>query len=332
MSFDDQLRERLLSELGDNEGREFASVYDQAQAYLRNHVYSHIQGQEPQLTDHGATHVDNVKRNVTDLLSNDGEIVDLSAIEIYCIGLCILFHDAAIIHGRKNHQHEVAKVFDRAIGENVRWRLSQRQIVLQVTRAHTGLAQDGTADTLKQVDELSHLLGKSIRTQALAAVLRFADELAEGPQRTSEYMAGEGLYSTSSGKFHDYATSANVAIQRNNRRIVLAYQLEVIDDYTVPNNRRKLKKQLEYTYGRIMKLDQERRYTRFYTDLLDPFRVTEVTFHFHLQDSYSDLNLTPLRLTDLVLPGEHQKSIDKIDEAYSIDALIDRIIDERSEA
>lgn len=328
MSFDDQLRAKLLSELSNNEGRELISTYDQAQTYLRNNVYSHIQGQVPQLTDHGVTHVENVKRNVTDLLSNDGKI-DLTAMEIYCIGLCILFHDAAIIHGRKNHQNKVARVFDRAIGNGVRSRLSQRQIVLQVTRAHTGEAQDGTTDTLKQVDELGHLLGKSIRTRALAAILRFADELAEGPQRTSDYMASEGLYSASSRKFQDYANSANVAIQRNNRRIVLKYDL-AMDDYTVPSNRTKLKEQLAYTYCRITKLDQERQYTRFYTDLLAPFRVTEVTFHFHWDDDYTLLDLAPLQLTDLVLPGEHRKSIDEIDTAYSIDTLIDKLIAEGS--
>ena len=47
---------------------------------------------------------------------------------------------------------------------------------------------------LKELAETEQLEGRPVRLRELAAVLRFADELAEGPQRTSEFMQAEGLY------------------------------------------------------------------------------------------------------------------------------------------
>ena len=74
-------------------------------------------------------------------------------------------------------------------------------MVVRATSAHTGKAQDGSCDTLKEVAELDHLANRPVRLRELAAILRFADELAEGPQRTSEFMQVEDLYESESKNF-----------------------------------------------------------------------------------------------------------------------------------
>ena len=86
-TFDEQLRERVIEDFGENKGKELASAYEQAQSRLQKDVYPNISGAEPNLSDHGINHILNVQRNVIQLLSDDGEISELSGIELYCL-LC----------------------------------------------------------------------------------------------------------------------------------------------------------------------------------------------------------------------------------------------------
>ena len=183
-NFDEQLRDKILEEFKGSKGSELASAYEQAQARLKQEVYEEIKGTEPSLSDHGPRHIANVQKNVTLLLSNDGIIESLSGIEMYCLGMCILFHDAGNIFGRDGHHNKVAEIFDSIRGKDASL-LREKTLVVRAARAHTGTTQEGSRDTLKKLAEEEHLEGQRVRLRELAAVLRFADELAEGPQRTS---------------------------------------------------------------------------------------------------------------------------------------------------
>ena len=233
-TFDEQLRDKILGQFEGNKGKELASAYEQAQSKLEREVYSHIQGAEPSLSDHGATHVSDVKQKAIRLLSDDGIITDLSGIEMYCPGMFIIFHDTGNVHGRKDHHKNVASIFDQIRGKDASLR-HEKTLIVRATRAHTGTAQDGSRDTLKEVGEVDQLEGESVRLRELAAILRFADELAEGPQRTSDFMQKEGLYEPESQQFHDYASDTNVLIDRRNSRIVLTYEMWIVPTRSVRN-------------------------------------------------------------------------------------------------
>ena len=145
---------------------------------------------------------------------------------MYCLGMLILFHDVGNVFGREDHRNKVAEVFDQIRGDEPSL-LHEKTLIVRATRAHTGTAQDGSRDTLKEVDEDEHLEGRRIRLRELAAVLRFADELAEGPQRTSDFMQRMQLYEPKSKKFHEYASSTNILIDRRNGRIILTYEIPI---------------------------------------------------------------------------------------------------------
>ena len=319
-SFNEQLREKILEDFEENKGEELISAYEQVRLKLQQEVYPEIRGSEPSLTDHGIGHVLNVQQNVIDLLSDDGIITDISGIEMYCLGMFILFHDTGIIYGRKNHHKKVAKVFDRIRGKNASLR-HEKKLVVRATGAHTGKAQDGSCDTLKEVAEVDHLAGRRVHLRALAAILRFADELAEGPQRTSEFMLAEGLYESESQEFHDYASSTNILIDRQNSRIRITYNIDI--DVNRPN---RLRDFLSFIFTRIQKLNQERQYTRYYSEFLEPFKLIEVTFDFHCGSDILETELSPLQLTDIVVPGDQIKEISAIDPAYSIDKLVANLL------
>ena len=322
-TFDEQLRDRILEDFEGSKGYELASAYEQAQARLQRGVLENIPGAEPNLTDHGPRHIANVQENVTRLLSNDGLVTDLSAIEMYCLGMCILFHDAGNVFGREGHHTKVAEIFAEIRGTDTSL-LREKTLVVRAARAHTGTAQDGSRDTLKELAETEQLEGKPVRLRELAAILRFADELAEGPQRTSQFMRKKGLYESESQKFHDYASSTHILIERGTNRIILTYEIDIDISQPDDDRRKHLSEFLESIYGRILKLDQERQYARHYSELLSPFTSTEATFNFHCDGELMNTNLLPLKLTDtVVIPGEQTKTIDG---NYSIDALVDDLL------
>ncbi len=320
-SFDEQLRDKVLEDFDENQGRRLVGAYELTRSALMQDVYPNIQGQEPSLSDHGINHVLNVQQNAIRLLSSDGTIKEeLSGIEMYCLGMCILFHDVGNVYGRENHQNKVADVFDQIRGTNNKL-LHEKTLIIRATRAHTGVAQDGSPDTLKEVDESDHLEGEHVRLREITAILRFADELSEGPQRTSEFMQAAGLYEGESQPFHEYANITHIRIDRGTGRVVLTYEIKI--DVNQTDNLRDI---LEFTYMRIRKLNQERQYACYYSDLLRPFRSTEVTFNFHCGNEPLDTDLTPLKLTDIVVPGDPTKDISEFDPAYSIDRIVDDMI------
>lgn len=325
-NFDTQLRDKLLCQFGEDDGKRIASGYERTRAELQKQVYRHIPGAEPSLSDHGIDHILNVQNNVIRLLSEeDGIIKSLSGIEMYCLGMFILFHDAGNVYGREGHHEKVGRLFDKIRGTSASLK-REKTLVVRAARAHTGKAQDGSHDTLKELNQEDHLEGKRVRLRELAAILRFADELAEGPQRTSEFMQTENLYDSASKIYHIYANMTNIFIDRGNKRIVLTYEISIDLDQPENIRHKNLSKILEFTYRRIVKLNQERQYAGYYSELIAPFRFTEITFNFHCGDDILEMNLEPLKLTDIIIPGDPTKEISDIDKSYSIETLINNVL------
>lgn len=326
--FSEQLRRKLEAEFDPQKARRLAGTYDTVASKLLETVYKKIGNVEPSLTDHSDQHVQTVLENAIRLIAAEREINDeLSAIEMYCLGMIILFHDAGIIYGRENHRENVAKVFNEIRGQD-RSLLHERTLIVKAAHAHTGYAQDGTTDTLKEVPENEHLEREPVRLRELAAIARFADELAEGPERASEFMLKQESNDIQSDSriFHDYALSVHTLIDRHHRRIVLTYELDLNIKGTPSKRRDKILEFLKHAYRRIEKANQERRYVRHYSKLLRPFQSTEITFNFHCRDELLQVELPTIQLTDLLLPGESTKKLEEIDSNYKIPTLVDMLL------
>ena len=81
----------------------------------------------------------------------------------------------------------------------------EKEIIIRAAGAHCGEASDGTKDTLKELKSEVYFEQGKVRLREIATILRFADEMAEGPQRTSEFMRRTHRYAEKSQEFHDYA-------------------------------------------------------------------------------------------------------------------------------
>ena len=327
-SFGVMLCVKVLADFEEKRGRELIRAYEHTWSKLQQDVYENIRSKEPSLTDHGATHVSNVKDNVISLLCENGAVPDLTGVEMYCLGMLVLFHDAGNVYGRNDHHNKVARVFDRIRGTGAALR-REKTLIVRAARAHTGTAQDGSHDTLKELGNNENLEGRPVRLREIAAILRFADELAEGPQRTSDFMQSEGLYDRDSEIFHDYASSTHIFIDRALGRIVATYEIDLRRSDTDETRRTYLAELLTLAYKRLVKLDQERQYARHYSRLLGPFRSTEAKFNFHCAGDVLDIDMLPLKLTDMVvIPGQNGVDVSTMDRAYDIEKLVSRLISE----
>jgi hypothetical protein len=325
------LETTLLEKLGNEKGKNYYSDYQSARKYLFEDIMPNIKGIEPDLTDHSEKHIGNVLDNVWHLLTiNDNEIktekgIDsLSCYELYVLCLSVLFHDVGNINGRNNHSVKISDIYDKVRNKNTKYN-SERSLILKATKAHCGEAKDGTKDTLKEIDKsCQSLSGEPIQLLDIASILRFADELAEGPQRTSDYMVDKNKFKKKSIIYNRYAQITDILIDRGTGRIVLTYRINIKG-----KTKKELTELLQFTYERIIKLDEERKYTKFYSQFLTPFKQTEITFEFRNEEKDIEIDgLKKMILPDTcVVPGTQK--INASDLISQFDALkIDELINQ----
>ena len=244
-----------------------------------------IRGVAPTLTDHGPAHVRHVLENIYKLI--EGELDYFSPVELYILGLSTLFHDVGNLEGRADHNKRVARHYDHV--RNGLQYANEKALIVRIAAAHTGIARNGSANTLADVPPLSHLDGETVKSREVAAIVRFADELAEGPQRTSAYLRERNAYPPDSRLFHEYAAATHLAIDRGNSRIAITYQFALNTEQGVDQELSRLQGFVEYASERIAKLDIERRYARFHCRRpLLPFQNISVRLEVQIDGDFVD--------------------------------------------
>lgn len=317
-------QQALLSQFGETKGEEYFQDYLYARKVIFDEIAPEIKAIEPTLTDHGPKHLDNVLYNAHKLL---GEAVgELTGIELYVLCVGILFHDVGNIEGRTGHNTKISKVHEYVRKRATSSYRREKDIVMRLAEAHCGHTPTGSKDTLKPMPATLELHGESVRVPEIAALIRLADELAEGPQRTSCFMQDEGKYPKESVIHHKYASSiSEIAINRNNKRIALTLDINLTTAETGDitfDVEVSLGAFLEYSFGRIMKLDEERRFTKHYSDWLSPFKSTSVSFCFWLDGERLDLDLDALVMSDLTVPGSDTRPLSDFDPKYTVENIV----------
>ena len=323
--FEARLR-TLLQREDSGQDRALMGAYETALAYLVKHVYDEIKAIQRDLTDHGLRHIRNVQQNALHLLPDpEDNSESLSALEMYCLGMSILFHDVGNINLREDHELNIGGIFDAARGTSAEVK-REKTLVLRACAAHTGKGRDGSRDTLKDLSDSEQFEGERIRLRQLATILRFADELAEGPQRTSQLRRNRDQYDPSARLYHDYASVTHVFIDRRLERIALTFEISVDQPPNARDSSEWLKELIDYVLKRIGKLDQERRYATHYAPLLAPFKVTDVSFNFHCGEELMAVDLPALRLDNVTVPGTATVAIDTKHPQFSPSTLVPELI------
>lgn len=307
-TFEKHLRERLDAELSADQATSVYGRYVATRDKVLNEI-TQIQGVEPSLSDHGPKHIRHVLNNALSLISAEAAVHGLTALDLYVLATCIVFHDVGNLFGRKDHHLHIGRVFDWARGTSADLR-REKTLVIRAAQAHTGVSASGDKNTLVDVNASDHLDGEPIQLQSIASVLRLADELAEGPQRTTDFYRTQVGYALESQIFHQYAACTNVSADRGNERVRLTYEVQV-DEFggDAAERRAALAKFLSFLLQRVAKLDEERRYARFYCPVLAAFKQTDVAINFTNGPTLLAVAVR-FALDDLVVPGQASSQFD----------------------
>ncbi|HQS57745.1 MAG: hypothetical protein B7Y56_08265 [Gallionellales bacterium 35-53-114] len=319
-SFEKALKIRLGLDLSEIEASRLMRLWENARDFLIPNILEEIKATEPDLSDHGPRHVANVLNNAYHLLhaqpsqtsklsSNDNGYFDgLTSYEAYVLGFSIMYHDVGNIFSRKKHNQRIQEIFSEGFTQ---YQLDKdlRQVVSDIGGAHTGgqNANNQAIDTLCAVDVRGLWMNQQIHMQQLAAILRFADELAEGPQRASilrlrndlPFKDGAAIAETSK-IFHKYAECISPQIDRSGQRVMVRLNIDLAE-LDPKSQHEEVTALLETFWRRIHVLNLERRYACFYSPLLEPFKATNIQVRF-----YNRGRLIPVTrhhvFNDLVIP------------------------------
>jgi hypothetical protein len=145
-------------------------------------------------------------------------------------------------------------------------------------------------------------------TRFLAALLRFADELADDRTRASRFLMGEGKIPASSLIYHKYAHALHsVSVVKD--AVNLKFDLTAEDAMTPIKGDKRTVYLLEEIYARTMKMHRERLYCmRFLRPLIDIDRI-DVTIEVFDHGYSQELATISYRLVEAGYPDETKPSI-----------------------
>lgn len=311
-----------LESLGRARERRLRHLYDSARTQLLDHVLQRTQSAEPNLTDHTAAHVADVMANAERLIDRTAfqSPSILSPVDAYSLCLGIFFHDAGMAFGREDHQKRITQVYDAILADDDR-PSHERTALHWIAGTHTGVAATGSRDTLAEIPATLVFDGERVHAQELAAILRLADELSEGPWRTSRFATEHlGAMDLGGQVYHDYARITSTYIDRSEQRIVASYEIR-LDGNTLTASSSRLRDLLEHVGTRIVKLDRERRYAASYSTQLAVFNRTEMTMN--IWPTRSPLvTVGPIEISDKAILDKPEAKLSDIDPRYDVSALI----------
>ncbi len=289
----------LIEKLGKSEGHSVYVEYENLRNELiKDNFFNEIKGKAQSLSDHSERHIADVLDCAYKLIGNFGEL-GLSAYEVYCLALMILFHDVGNIFGREGHDSidKIAQVYNQ-YKANFKNYSDERRLITLGASAHSGLSRNKCKDTLRYISE-SSIKGEKINLPELASILRFADELAEGKHRTCSFLIEKDGYEEKSKIFHEYAQVTQMQIDRPLGRIAITYTFNISDKFEKDlDEQQHLVKLLRFSYYRATKLDQERRYTKYYSSSLKVFNRVTVSYQFEKEYTPIDFDIKPIVFED----------------------------------
>jgi hypothetical protein len=202
-SIDEWLLECSLSDFPLHGVRKYPEMYSN----LADHLYAFIHPEVNQgalmndghlLTDHGPEHVKTVIRRASQLVAAPN--CTISPYEAYILLVAIHFHDVGNIYGREGHELRSKEIF-KELGEMATTDHIEKYYIHKIAQAHGGTP----IDKIEQLQPAESILNFPVRIRFLAALLKFADELADDSSRASRRPIDEILKKNQI--YHKYAHS-----------------------------------------------------------------------------------------------------------------------------
>ena len=213
------------------------------------------------LTDHGPEHIEIVIDRASQL--SNTRRCDLTQYEVFLLLAAVHLHDVGNIHGRKAHQLTAKNVADW-LGSSISPDAIVRRTVIQIASAHTA-GDSPEKDTIGKLPPEQYILNQPVRPRLLAAILRFADELADDRSRASAYLHETNRVPYSSQVFHAFAYALHsVNINHASREIELHFEMQTDEATTKYGKQDSEVFLLDEILSRSVKLHLERKYAMLF--------------------------------------------------------------------
>ena len=287
-------------------------------AWLDREVHRHVEkGALLQngtfLTDHGPDHIRTVVARAGDLLAEPvSTYPQLTAYEVYLLLMAIQFHDVGNVYGREAHEEKVGEIM-RRMGSLVGDEMVEKVAIKKIARAHGG-AVSGSRDTIVSLPRRDLILHHPVRYQALAAILRLADELSDDSRRAARFLDVLDLIPAKSRVYHRYSESLHsVGIDPTEHLITLKYCVTrdkagpiCYDGETVYL--------IDEIYRRTIKMHYEREYCMRYTRGLVHIDAIDVEIEVYATPDSVEPCIDPIayRLQQMGYPGDRNESIGEL--------------------
>jgi len=213
------------------------------------------------LNQHGKGHVEAVMNRAAELVDKFQDALRLSGFELFLLCCAIQIHDIGNISGREGHTTSFQNDFYVIAPTCFMTEPGLKEMIFSIACVHGGAIKNDK-DTISRLRGKTKLLYRDIRPQLLAAILRFADELADDYTRAKELKD----MPEASKIFHAYSkTLHTVNIEKNEYddayHILLCYYLtqeDAVQSYKGANNTDI--SLIEEILNRTEKMERERRY------------------------------------------------------------------------
>lgn len=259
--------------------RLYIGRYDQLDEFLRKNVHPHVGtgaalAGKVFLNDHGPDHVAMVIQRASEMLavkSMAQKSCVLIPYEAYLLLAAIQVHDIGNIFGRQHHEVSAAGLpeIEQLLGDES----IEKRLIYGIAAAHGG-AINGDPDTIYQLQQEDMVLNRKVRPRLLAALLRFADEIADDRTRAGRFAATHGVVPEEGLIFHKYSECLHsVVVDVKGRAVDLHFEIPE-DDAKVTFTKKKGEAPiylLDEIISRTIKMHHERvycmRYMRPYVNL-----------------------------------------------------------------
>ncbi len=276
------LEKRLKDALG-ADARGLFSRYWQIKLSFKK-TAKFINARIPNFTDHGEDHIIEVQKVIEQMIS--GAYSKLTPLELYIICCASYAHDWGNIIDRENHRDYSHKFYNCVFSNNERV-AQEATAIHSLVWAHSGESTTGDKDTIKDLDIRHRLYDNYVNLQLIAAILRFADELAESPKRIdANYVKNKKLNKTSLSH-HLYAKSIDINSDHKESRIYIDLHIGIRKEretfvavYVGTGKKIPLEEFLVLIDSKIRKADEERKYANYYLKEFLHFQELSINLKF----------------------------------------------------
>ena len=260
------------------------------------------------LTNHGEAHVITVMSRALDLLRDN---IKLTPYETYILVKAILIHDIGNIYGRQNHElnsQKAANLINQKIGKDK----LEIECITSIAWAHGGKPKDKISMLYDET-----LFNNYVHKRRLAAILKFADELADDRSRCSDFQMKQNLLPANAIIFHKYSFCLHsVLVSHESNSIQMAFDLDEEDTQKSFEKNGKKVLLVDEIYERTFKTHLERLYCmRFLRPAINIDKI-KVTIKIRLKDiseyGQPEFHIISYEIGEVGYPEESYENIFKI--------------------